>query len=57
VSELENDICAAGKACDFHTYPGVDHAFFNESRPDVYNADAAKDAWQRSLRFFRENLK
>ena len=57
VSKLENDIRAAGKACDFHTYPGVDHAFFNESRPDVYNADAAKDAWQRSLRFFRENLK
>lgn len=56
VRKLEHDIQSAGKRCLFHTYPGVDHAFFNESRPDVYNAEAAKDAWQRTLRFFREQL-
>jgi len=56
VRKLENDIRSAGKRCDFHTYPGVDHAFFNESRPDVYNEDAAKDAWGRTMRFFREHL-
>ena len=55
--KLENGIRSAGKSTDFHTYPGVDHAFFNETRPDVYNAQAAQDAWNRTLRFFRENLK
>ena len=34
----------------------ADHAFFNDTRPEVYNAAAAADAWQRVLKFFRENL-
>jgi carboxymethylenebutenolidase len=54
--KLEHDLREAGKQVDFHIYPGVDHAFFNDSRPDVYNADAAADAWQRVLGFFRAEL-
>lgn len=34
----------------------ADHAFFNDTRPEVYNAAAAADAWQRVLKFFREHL-
>ena len=34
----------------------ADHAFFNDTRPDVYNATAAADAWQRVLKFFQEHL-
>ena len=34
----------------------ADHAFFNNTRPDVYDEGAAKDAWGRVLGFFRENL-
>ncbi len=34
----------------------ADHAFFNDTRPEVYDAEAAKDAWTRVLRFFNENL-
>jgi len=34
----------------------ADHAFFNDTRPEVYNADAAADAWRRVLAFFRERL-
>lgn len=30
----------------------ADHAFFNDTRPDVYNAEAAADAWRRVLNFF-----
>ena len=56
VAKLENDLRSAGKTCPFHTYPGVKHAFFNDSRPEVYNAEAAHDAWQRTLRFLREHL-
>ena len=34
----------------------ADHAFFNDTRPQVYNADASKDAWQRVLEHFRKHL-
>jgi carboxymethylenebutenolidase len=34
----------------------ADHAFFNDTRPEVYNAEAAKDAWQRVLEHFRKHL-
>lgn len=34
----------------------ADHAFFNDTRPEVYNAEAATDAWQRVLKLFRERL-
>ena len=47
----------AGKQSEFHIYPGVDHGFFNDDRPDVYNKSAAGDAWARTLRFFRANVK
>jgi carboxymethylenebutenolidase len=34
----------------------ADHAFFNDTRPEVYNAEAAADAWQRVLEHFRKHL-
>jgi carboxymethylenebutenolidase len=37
-------------------YPGTHHAFFNDERPDVYDAAASATAWQRTLALFRANL-
>jgi len=34
----------------------ADHAFFNDTRPEVYDPEAAKDAWQRVQEHFREHL-
>ena len=34
----------------------ADHAFFNDTRPQVYDADAAADAWRRVLEFFGRHL-
>lgn len=34
----------------------ADHAFFNDTRPAVYDEEAAKDAWSKVLSFFRKNL-
>jgi carboxymethylenebutenolidase len=34
----------------------ADHAFFNDTRPEVYNREAAMDAWQRVLALFRERI-
>lgn len=55
--ELEKKLRAMGKNVDAVTYPSADHAFFNDTRPEVYNADAAADAWQRTLLLFRQNIR
>ncbi len=34
----------------------ADHAFFNDTRPEVYNPEAAADAWERVLNHFRKHL-
>ncbi|QYO68155.1 dienelactone hydrolase family protein [Leptolyngbya sp. 7M] len=34
----------------------ADHAFFNNTRPEVYDASAAQDAWSQAVGFFKENL-
>jgi carboxymethylenebutenolidase len=47
----------AGKSSEIHIYPGVDHAFFNDERADVYDRAAAEDAWRRTLAFFRAHLR
>jgi carboxymethylenebutenolidase len=55
--KVEHDIRSAGKQIEIHLYPDADHAFFNDSRPDAYNPDAARDAWERTLRFFRQHVR
>lgn len=55
--KVKEALQAAGKQATFHIYPGTQHAFFNNERPQVYNAEAAKLAWDRTLAFFRKNLK
>ena len=55
--DVDKAIRAVGKTSEIHIYPGVDHAFFNDERTDVYNKAAADDAWRRSLAFFRQRLK
>jgi carboxymethylenebutenolidase len=55
--DVDAAIRAAGKQSEIHIYPGVDHAFFNDERADVYDKAAAADAWRRTLAFFRTNLK
>jgi carboxymethylenebutenolidase len=44
-----------GKRFEHHVYEGAPHAFFNETRPS-YNAAASRDAFARTLEFFRREL-
>jgi carboxymethylenebutenolidase len=53
---LEDELKKLGKQVQFYIYPGTTHAFFNDDRPEVYNDAAAKQSWDRTLAFFRENL-
>ena len=56
VREFEAALKKAGKTADIKIYPGAKHGFFNDTRPEAYNAAAAADAWQRTLNFFRDRL-
>ncbi len=45
------------KRGEVKVYAGCSHGFFNDTRPDVYRAAEAKDAWDRTLKLFAANLK
>jgi carboxymethylenebutenolidase len=56
VHELERKVKDLGKQIDVKIYKGADHAFFNDTRPEVYDAEAAADAWQRTIALLRGHL-
>ncbi|HZG54210.1 MAG TPA: dienelactone hydrolase family protein [Pyrinomonadaceae bacterium] len=56
VQEWVDALKKAGKSVDAKIYPGAGHGFFNDTRAQAYNAVAAADAWQRTLKFFRDRL-
>lgn len=55
---LEKEIAdASGQQVDFHYYEGAGHAFFNDTnRLGTYDAEAAAQAWSRTIDFLRSNL-
>lgn len=53
---LEGQIKAAGAQTEFYIYPDTQHAFFNDARPEIYNAVAAQTSWQRTLAFYKKHL-
>lgn len=56
VRALDGELNLLNKEHEFITYPGTHHAFFNDERPEVYNAAAAEDSWNRMLAFFKAKL-
>lgn len=46
---LEADLTAAGVDADIEIFPGVDHAFFNDTRPEVHDAEQSARAWDRTV--------
>ena len=56
VKELEATLRGKGKNATFHVYPGTQHAFFNDTRPEVYDAAVAQTSWDRTLALFRAHL-
>jgi len=55
--ERDKMLKAKGKKVDVVVYPNAQHAFFNDTRKEVYNPAAAQDAWKRTLDWFRTNLR
>jgi carboxymethylenebutenolidase len=56
VRALEAQLKDMGKDVEMFVYPGTTHAFFNDTRHDVYDEDAARQAWVRTLEFLRAKL-
>lgn len=56
VRQFEATLKALGKPAEIHIYEGASHAFANPSGGN-YKADAAADAWQKTLAFLAQHLK
>ena len=54
--ELTGTLAALGKEVELHVYPSSRHAFFNEDRPEVFDADASAQLWALSIAFLAEHL-
>ncbi len=55
VAELESAAERYDLPVDSVAYD-ADHAFFNDTRPEVFDKAAADDAWAKVIGFFNENL-
>ena len=55
VKEFESSLNEAGVENDITIYPDVSHAFANPSG-DRYAPEESKDAWNKTLAFFEQNL-
>jgi carboxymethylenebutenolidase len=56
VDRLAAALKTFNKPGEVKTYKGCSHGFFNDTRKDVYAATEARDAWQKSLALFKQNL-
>ncbi len=56
IAAYEAALKANGKRYTIYMYPGVNHAFNNDTSGARYNKEAANLAWERTLNFFKEQL-
>jgi carboxymethylenebutenolidase len=57
MNRLESALKEYGKEGEVRVYKGADHAFFNDTRPEVYSKSDAEDAWKRVIDFFNKHLR
>jgi carboxymethylenebutenolidase len=55
IPDFANQMKSNGKIFSYEMYKDTHHAFFNDTRAS-YNVDAARDAYQRVLHFFKQVL-
>lgn len=57
MNRLDAALKQYGKEGEVRIYEGADHAFFNDTRPEVYSRADAEDAWERVIEFFNRHLR
>lgn len=55
--KLTKDMRENDKTFEPIVYRGTGHAFFNDTNKRMYNAEAAKDSWEKTLVFLKTHLK
>jgi len=53
---LGEELTSLGKEAEIIVHPGVDHAFFNDTRPEVYNGEESSKLWESVVTFFSDRL-
>lgn len=53
--QIQKNLTARGGTMTLHVYD-ADHAFMNDTRPEVYSPENAQLAWDRSLKFLHTQL-
>jgi carboxymethylenebutenolidase len=56
IQQAQTGITMAGGEVEVFDYPGTHHAFFNDTRPEVFDAAASARAWQAMVALFRDRL-
>lgn len=56
VEKMETELGGRGLSVELFLYPGTEHAFFNDTRPEVYDAPASARAWERAVGFLHATL-
>ena len=56
IAEYAESIRAAGGTVTIYDYPGSQHAFFNDDRPEVHDSAHSALAWERTLDLFARRL-
>lgn len=56
VRELEDHLRGLGKEATFIIHPAVEHAFFNDTRPEVFDAETSERAWTSTVAFLRDTV-
>lgn len=56
VAELQQTLDGLGKDAELIVHPGVDHAFFNDTRPEVHDPATSSAAWGQTLSFLKATL-
>ncbi len=54
--KLEEAMKKYGKSFEYKIYPGAPHAFNDDTNRDRYRPEAAKEAWGRTIEFFKKHL-
>jgi carboxymethylenebutenolidase len=54
--ELQPKLLELDKEIEVFRYPDADHAFFNDTRPEVYDEEASAAAFERTVGFLHSHL-
>lgn len=57
VRKLEDQLRDEGKEVELIVHPGVEHAFFNDHRPEVHDLETSRRTFDHTVEFLRANIR